>query len=69
MKKTASVVYTIIVVVILLGVIAYFGWDTYQSRAERIADFETRTGEYTRELSDSLASNRDVNAEVTIAAR
>ena len=69
MKKTVSVVYTIIVVIILLGVIAYFGRDTYRSRAERIADFETRTGEYTRELSDSLASNRDVNAEVTIAER
>ncbi len=69
MKKTVSVVYAIFVVAILLGVIAYFGWETYQSRAERIVDFDSRTEEYTSRLTDSLTENRNVNNEVAIAEK
>ena len=67
MKKSVSILYTVFVVVILLGVIAYYGWDIYQSRSERIADFESRTEGYTRRLAESLEGKRDVKAEVAIA--
>jgi len=67
MKKTVSVVYTVFVVAALLCVIAFFGWRTYQSRAVRISDFVARTDEYTLTLSRTLAENRDVDTEVSIA--
>jgi hypothetical protein len=67
MKKTVSVVYTVFVVVALLGVIAFFGWKTYQSRSARIGDFTANADIYTEKLADSLSESRDVNAEVAIA--
>ncbi len=69
MKKTVSVVYTVFVVAVLLCVIAFFGWKTYQSRAVRISDFVARTDVYTRRLSDTLTENRDVGTEVAIAEK
>jgi len=69
MKRTVSVVYTVFVVAALLCVIAFFGWKTYQSRAVRISDFVARTDEYTLALSSSLAENRDVDTEVSIAEK
>ncbi len=69
MKKTVSVIYTVFVVAALLCVIAFFGWKTYQSRAVRISDFVARTDEYTLELSRTLAENRNVDTEVTIAEK
>ena len=69
MKKTVSVVYTVFVVAALLCVIAIFGWKTYQSRAVRISDFVARTDNYTLLLSETLADNRDVNAEVAVAKK
>ncbi len=68
MKKTFSVIYTICVVLALLGVIAFFGWKTYQSRQERISDFVARTEEYTRRLSGSIGE-RDVKAEAKLAEK
>jgi hypothetical protein len=64
MKKTFSIVYTALVVVVLLCVIAFFGWKTYDSRTERLAAFTERTDEYTRRLAESLAVNRNVDIEV-----
>ena len=68
MKKTASVIYTVFVVVALLGVIAFFGWKTYQSREKRISDFVARTEDYTGRLSRAL-DDRDVDGEVDLAKR
>jgi len=69
MKKTVSVVYTVFVVVVLLAVIGYFGWETYQSRGARISDFTTRTEGYVRQLGSQLEAERDVNGEVELAER
>ncbi len=67
MKKSFSITYTVIVVLILLGVLVYFGRATLHSRSARIADFETRSQEYTRRLADTLVMDRDVNRESAIA--
>ena len=68
MKRTVSVIYTIFVVIALLGVIAFLGWRTYESRQARISDFIARTDDYTRRLS-LIIDDRDVNKEVELAKK
>ncbi len=67
MKKSFSIAYTILVVLLLLGILVFFGRETMQARSARIADFETRAQEYSRRLADTLVEYRDVNKEVAVA--
>jgi len=67
MNRTFSIVYTLFVVIVLLCVIGFFGWEIYQSRTERMSILTTNTPVYTRRLSDTLVSERDVNAELAVA--
>ncbi|MCG8453069.1 MAG: hypothetical protein MI717_07805 [Spirochaetales bacterium] len=67
MKKSVSIVYTMLVLVVLFGVTAYFGWTLQQTRLGRIADFSTRSEEYTQRLATTLLDQRDVDSEVELA--
>lgn len=69
MNRTVSVIYSVLVVIVLIGVIGYYGWNTYDSRAERIRQFLVRSENYAELLSDSLIDSRDVNAEVEFAEK
>ena len=69
MNRTVSVIYSVVVVIVLIGVIGYYGWNTYDSRGKRIREFLVRSENYAELLSDSLISGRDVNAEVEFAEK
>lgn len=69
MNRTVSVIYSVLVVIVLIGVIGYYGWNTYDSRAARIGQFLVRSENYAELLSDSLIDSRDVNAEVEFAEK
>lgn len=69
MNRTVSVIYSVLVVIVLIGVIGYYGWNTYDSRAKRIGQFLVRSENYAELLSDSLIDSRDVNAEVEFAEK
>lgn len=69
MNRTVSVIYSVVVVIVLIGVIGYYGWNTYDSRSKRIGEFLVRSENYAELLSDSLISGRDVNAEVEFAEK
>ena len=69
MNRTVSVIYSSVVILVLIGVIGYYGWNTYDSRDKRIRDFLIRSEDYAGLLSESLVENRDVNAEVEFAEK
>ena len=69
MNRTVSVIYSSVVILVLIGVIGYYGWNTYDSRDRRIRDFLIRSEDYAGLLSESLVENRDVNAEVEFAEK
>lgn len=69
MNRTVSVIYSVVVVIVLIGVIGYYGWNTYDSRGKRIREFLVRSENYAELLSDSLIGGRDVNAEVEFAEK
>ena len=69
MNRTVSVIYSSVVILVLIGVIGYYGWNTYDSRDRRIQDFLIRSEDYAVLLSESLVENRDVNAEVEFAEK
>ena len=69
MNRTVSVIYSVLVVIVLIGVIGYYGWNTYDSRSKRIGQFLVRSENYAELLSDSLIDSRDVNAEVEFAEK
>ena len=69
MNRTVSVIYSSVVILVLIGVIGYYGWNTYDSRDRRIQDFLIRSEDYAGLLSESLVENRDVNAEVEFAEK
>ncbi len=69
MKRTVSVVYTVFVIVALIGILGFFGWKTYESRAARIADLESRADDYTRRIARTLTDERDVESEVALAEK
>lgn len=69
MNRTVSVIYSVVVVIVLIGVIGYYGWNTYDSRGKRIGEFLVRSENYAELLSDSLIGGRDVNAEVEFAEK
>lgn len=67
MKKTGPVLYTIFVIIVLIGVIGYFVWESFDIRAKRIANFTDLTQGYTRQLADSLVGDRNIDSETAIA--
>lgn len=67
MKRTASIVYTILVIIVLLGTVAFLALETNRVRIARRSDFSVRSRKYVKLLTDSLENARDINAEVALA--
>ena len=67
MNRTATKAYCTVVILGLLGVAAFLGWNDYTIWKNTTSEFRKKTDEYASELSRVLVSSRNVQEEIAFS--